>query len=89
LGRELIGWGDVAGENGGSSLTLYETGPPSVSGGSGCPTCTGNVNITSNAICRHNVTSTANTGGNTINGNGSIITGNAFSLVSLVNFIQH
>lgn len=84
----FIGWGNVVGENGGASLTLYETGPPGVSDGTGCPSCTGNINITNNAIVENNVTSTANTGGNTLNGKGSIITGNAFSLVSLVNFIN-
>lgn len=81
----FIGWGDMTAETGGASLNLYETGPPSASGN----IASGDVaNITNNAIVNNNVTSTANTGGNTINGKGTITTGNAFSLVSIINFIN-
>ena len=43
---------------------------------------------TNNAQLNNQITASANTGGNLIDGNGQIITGNAYSAVNLINFVN-
>jgi len=43
---------------------------------------------TNNAVLNNQITASANTGGNLIDGNGQIISGNAYSVVNLVNFVN-
>lgn len=84
----FIGWNAFDPESGGATLMFYSTGPL-LSDSSSCPTCAvGNVSIYNSAYVENNVTSLANSGGNIINGNGSINTGSAFSSISLINFIN-
>ena len=84
----FIGWGALGSQAGGTGLVFYQTGP-AVGNGNGCPSCIGDTSIQNNASVINNISSTANTGGDTINGgNGTITTGNAFSAVSLINFIN-
>lgn len=84
----FIGWNAFDPESGGATLMFYLAGPL-LSDSSSCSTCAGgNVSIYSSAYVENNVTSLANSGGNIINGNGSINTGSAFSSISLINFIN-
>lgn len=83
----FIGWGNLGPQQGGTSLAFFNLGPAG-SGTNGCSSCSGLVNINSFATVLNNINSTANTGGNSLTGNGSITTGNAFSAVSLINFIN-
>ena len=72
---------------GGGSLALSST----TNGGNGsdCPGCVGDVSIENEAYVTNNISSTANTGGNSIEGEGGTInTGNAFSSVSIINMIN-
>ena len=80
----FIGWGNIDPKTGGASLVFYSLGPNA----NYCASCSANTNITNNAEVYNNIFSLANTGGNSINGNGSINTGNAYSAISLVNFIN-
>jgi len=84
----FIGWDGFDPQTGGASLNFYNTAP-NADFGSGCTSCTGDININNLAYISNNILSFANTGNNSINGaNGSISTGNAFSAVSLINFIN-
>ena len=80
----FVGWGSFAPQTGGASLTFYQVGPSSTGSGSS----SANVNVNNLVYLVNNINSSANTGGNTINGSGNINTGNAFSSVSLVNFVN-
>ena len=84
----FIGWNAFDPESGGATLMFYLAGPL-LSGTGACPTCAvGDVSIYNSAYVENNVTSLANSGGNTVNGNGSINSGSAFSSISLINFIN-
>lgn len=84
----FIGWNAFDPKSGGATLMFYSTGPL-LSGTSNCPTCAvGDVSIYNSAYVENNVVSFANSGGNTINGNGNINTGSAFSTISLINFVN-
>ena len=81
----FIGWGNAGAQSGGSSLVIYNLGP----NGSGCASCSGYLNVNNLANVTNNISSLSNTGGNNINaGGGTIFTGNAYSAVSLINFIN-
>jgi hypothetical protein len=80
----FIGWGNIAGQQGGNNLTFFNFGPTT----NGCSSCSGTTNIFNLASILNTINSTANSGNNSLTGNGSIITGNAFSAVSLINFIN-
>ena len=81
----FIGWGNFAATSGGGSLVLYSLTP----GAGGSPTDLTQAGITNTAFVTNNVSSLALSGGNSINGgNSSITTGNAFSAISLMNFIN-
>lgn len=85
----FIGWGNSGPQQGGTSLVFLSLGQNNQAGGTGCPTCSGgDVNAINSATVINNILSFANSGGNSINGGGSIITGNAYSAVSLINFIN-
>lgn len=82
----FLGWEDIA-PTGGGQLAL--SGNPDITSGAGCPTCTGSISIDSNASVSNNVTATANTGGNTVQGReGSVKTGSAYNAVSIINFVN-
>ena len=84
----FIGWNAFDPESGGATLMFYLVGPL-LSGTGACPSCaSGDVEIYNSAYVENNVTSLASSGGNTINGNGNINTGGAFSSISLINFIN-
>jgi len=78
----FIGWGNLDPQAGGASLVLYNLSPSNANG-------SGSANIINNAVVTNNITSLANTGNNAISGgSGFIATGNAFSAISLLNFIN-
>ncbi len=82
------GWNALGPTSGGGSVALTGLNPQ-VSDGSGCPTCTGDVNLTNSATVNNTISSLANTGGNNVTGNeGAVKTGNAFSSVSLINLVN-
>lgn len=82
----FVGWGSFDPASGGTDLVLYNISPY---GEISCPSCNGGVNITNDATVVNNISSIANTGGNSINGtNGAINTGNAYSVISVFNFIN-
>jgi hypothetical protein len=81
----LIGWGAFDSKSGGRNLVLYNLSPNE----SLCSTCSGSININNSALVKNNVLSLANTGSNSVTGaSGWIATGNAYSSVSLLNFIN-
>jgi hypothetical protein len=85
----FIGWGNLSPEQGGASMVFYNLGAGNATGGTGCTSCVGSLNINSNAFVTNNINSSANSGGNSINSNsGSITTGNAFSVISLINLVN-
>lgn len=84
---KFIGWGNLPSQQGGGNLMIFNT-LPSGSQTSGCASCNGQTNINNSAFIINNISSSANTGGNSLTGNGLLTTGNAFSAVSLINFIN-
>jgi hypothetical protein len=82
----FLGWESVPGQEGGGPLTIATvTGV----GGTGCATCTGDVSIDNAANVTNTIHSAAVSGGNSIDGeNGEIQTGQAISVVSLINLIN-
>lgn len=85
-GGQFLGWGNVFGPDDADSLALNFI---SSGDGSGCTSCTGDVSIYNSAQVDNNISSDANTGKNTIKGvNGKINTGNAYSAVTLTNFVN-
>lgn len=83
---DFLGWDDILASQGGTSLTLTSL----QSGGlrDGC-SCIQDANIYNQAFVSNNISSTAQTGGNSIDGgNGSIKTGKANSAISILNFIN-
>jgi hypothetical protein len=84
----FLGWDDLEALPGGGNLTLSSTNSGGESTGD-CPACADAVLIENQACVVNNVASTANSGGNTINGGEATIkTGNAYSAVSIINFIN-
>lgn len=82
----FLGWDNLGGAEGGGNLAINSSG---VGDGSGnCPGCVGDTFIGNEAYVTNNVSSTANTGGNGIDGGGNIYTGNAYSSVSIINLIN-
>lgn len=83
----FIGWGSLGPQQGGANLAFFNL-DPGTGGTTGCSSCSGQPNIYNFASIVNNINSSANSGGNSLTGNGSITTGNAFSAVSLINFIN-
>jgi len=84
----FIGWGNFDPTAGGASLVFYNFSSKA-NAASGCPTCSTQTNINNTAYVQNDVSSLANSGGNSISGgNSSISTGNSFSAISLMNFIN-
>ena len=81
----FIGWGNLAPQSGGATLVFYSLGPNNTSL---CASCSAQTNVNNTAIVNNNISSFANTGGNSLLGNGFILTGNAYSAISLINFIN-
>lgn len=85
---DFLGWNNLEASAGGGNLSLSSTSSGD-SGDSSCSTCSDMVLIENNACVVNNVSSTANTGGNSINGGEATInTGDAYSAVSIINFIN-
>jgi len=83
---DFLGWDNLEGIEGGGNLAINSS---SAGNGNGdCPDCIGDTFIGNEAYVTNNVSSTANTGGNSIEGGGDINTGNAYSSVSIINFIN-
>lgn len=85
---DFLGWGDIFSKIlGGNGLALNYA---SENGEGGCSSCVGDVSSYNSAQVTNNINSSSNTGGNNINNsnNGSIRTGNAYSVVNLSNFIN-
>ncbi len=82
---QFRGWGQFGAQNGGAPLSLSQL---SAANGSGCPTCAGNVALINATEVNNNISSGANSGGNSLNGNGTIQTGRAVSLISLINLVN-
>ncbi|RJQ37103.1 hypothetical protein C4559_03935 [Candidatus Microgenomates bacterium] len=83
----FVGWGNFGPKTGGGGMAFHNFGSNE---NNNCPSCTDFVAAeNNNASVSNNVSSSANTGGNDINaGNGAITTGDAFSAVSIFNFIN-
>ena len=83
----FLGWDGFAPQSGGESMLFS-----SVNGvGSGeCIGCVEGMSAENSAYVENNISSYANTGGNLISGNGSlgITTGNAYSSISIYNFVN-
>ncbi len=80
----FVGWYEFGAQPGGESLALSDQNQNS----STCDLCP-DTEILNTAIVNNKIVSNANTGGNNINGgSGKITSGNAFSAVSLINFIN-
>ncbi len=81
----FLGW-DRFGPQGSGNLLLSSKGP---SGGNTPTEGIQNTNISNTAYVNNNISSFANTGGNITNGKyANVTTGNAYSAVSLLNFIN-
>lgn len=82
---DFLGWDDLGAATD-DNLSLSSIN--SVGNGD-CPDCVAQLATTNEAQVVNNVSSTANTGGNTIEGDEGVIeTGNAYSAVSIVNFVN-
>ncbi len=85
---QFRGWGDLGPSSGGGPLAIthHPQGQPN---NEGCPTCIEDLSVSQNASLTNTVSSEASTGENNISGtSGQIRTGQATSVVSLVNFIN-
>lgn len=81
----FLGWDNFGVFPGGGNLTFNSIEPA----GSSCPSCVGDVLLKNQAWVVNNISSMANTGGNFVNGGKATInTGNAYSIVSIVNFVN-
>ncbi len=85
---DFIGWNGFVKESGGSNLSFFSSGGLLPEDSSNCTSCVGDLTIYNSAYVENNISSYANTGQNLVNGKGSINTGNAYSAVSLVNFVN-
>jgi len=84
---DFLGWDGFGFQTGGSSMLLSSM----ESGGSDeCTGCVGGLSTQNSAYVENNVSSYANTGGNLASGSGNlgVFTGNAFSSVSIYNFVN-
>lgn len=79
------GWGATAAQDPTYGQMLFNFTDPNFSGTTCCLISTSQEN---NALLTNQITASANTGGNNLGGNGSINTGNAFSIVNLLNFVN-
>ncbi len=80
----FLGWNGLNAQNGGNSLVLTD-----LSSNQTATAYDSGATVNNYAVVNNNITSNANSGGNTINsGSGSIHTGNAFSAVSLINLVN-
>ncbi len=85
----FLGWDIFGPEVGGGSLAFN-----SINSGNGnsdsCFSCVNQAEVKNEAEVINNISSTANTGGNTIKNNegGTISSGNAYSVVSLINLVN-
>jgi hypothetical protein len=80
----FIGWGNFDPTEGGASLALYDFSPNGSTASDSSQTTINNTVVVDN-----NVSSLASSGGNSISGgDSSISTGNSFSVISLMNFIN-
>lgn len=82
----FLGWSNIFGPLSGGNLALNF-----ISGGAGdgCQSCLSDVSIYNSATVNNNISSSSNTGRNSIVGeNASIKTGNAVSVVTLANFVN-
>lgn len=83
----FLGWGGFAPQVGGRSYAFNGIFPNGAN--TDCPNCSNNIAIQNTATVTNNVVSSANTGGNsTTGGDSSIKTGNAYSAVQLLNFVN-
>lgn len=84
----FLGWNGFEPQTGGESLGFMATGTGGTTNEIGC-NCDSDLKTSQEAIVKNNILSKAGTGNNTIyGGNGDIQTGNAFSAISLANFIN-
>ena len=84
----FLGWDTLGEATGGASL-VFQSLSSSADNPNGCDTCYQTVMVQNNATVSNVITSTANTGGNTLSADtASITSGNAFSAVSIVNLIN-
>ena len=79
------GWGTSAAQDPTYGQMLFNFADPNFSGTTCCLLSASQEN---NALLTNQITASANTGGNSINSNGQISTGNAFSVVNLLNFVN-
>ncbi|HET9947240.1 MAG TPA: hypothetical protein VFQ63_04235 [Patescibacteria group bacterium] len=85
---KFVGWGNLPALTGGTSLAL-STNLPTNGSGNPCAGCTTITTINNQAQVNNTVSSLANTGNNTGSGSsGTITTGSAYSIISLLNFIN-
>lgn len=85
---DFLGWDDFGALTGSSSLSLNSVNPGSNGNGS-CLSCSSDILLENEAYVTNSVSSITNTGGNSINGGEATIkTGNAYSAVSIINFVN-
>ena len=82
---EFLGWGNLSSATAVNGQMLFMPYLNLFIDGNGTLV---EANQTNNAVLNNQLTATANTGGNLIDGNGQIISGNAYSVVNLVNFVN-
>ncbi len=88
---EFIGWGAIGPQLAGGSLDINYISSANGNGtNDSCNLCTGDMYLKNDAVVLNNISSLANTGGNLINSedDSSIKTGNAYSTVSILNFVN-
>lgn len=85
---DFIGWNGLAAQSGASNHSFFSSGGLLPEGSNSCASCVGDLNINNSAYVENNIASFANTGQNLINGKGDVKTGNSYSTVSLINFVN-
>jgi hypothetical protein len=88
---DFLGWDNFAAQQGGQSLLLEDGGQSGQSQSSSqCgDSCFGDVSLENSARVTNNLSSGANSGSNSISAaQGQIKTGNAYSTISLINFVN-
>lgn len=87
---DFLGWGKVEGAEGGQQVTVTDQSSQPGSDENGlCDTCIDLEALSSSAVVTNNIHATANTGSNIVSSeDGSIETGNAYNIVSILNFIN-
>lgn len=85
----FIGWDNLNPAEGNTSLSFYNLGGENNQNAANeCFLCNNSNNIINFSSISNTINSSANTGANSLTGNGSITTGDAFSALSLINFIN-